>query len=223
VDRGQPEDAAARGLQLLGRERGEVAGPERLNRRRRFHPAGAVERRRVREYRNASVVHDVACDTRDHPWQDVHRMFYEACRAGGVGEQKAKLVYAAVYHFGPKWAPGGASMFFMRTMPVEEEFVQLKTLWSRAIGRSRRSSRSPQYVTRFEPLRRTCVCDRSFAPRTSRRQADQAGTDWPAYGRDPGGSRYSLAQINRSNVKSLRIAWTHRTGRTLRASVQWHR
>jgi hypothetical protein len=79
------------------------------------------------EYRNASVVHDVACVTRDHPWQDVHRMFYEACRAGGVGEQKAKLMYSAVYHFGPKWAPGGASMFFMRTMPVEEEFAQLKT------------------------------------------------------------------------------------------------
>jgi Protein of unknown function (DUF1353) len=79
------------------------------------------------EYRNASVVHDVACVTRDHSWQDVHRMFYEACRAGGVGEQKAKLMYSAVYHFGPKWAPGGGSMFFMRTMPVEEEFAQLKT------------------------------------------------------------------------------------------------
>ena len=79
------------------------------------------------EYRNASVVHDVACIKRDRPWQDVHRMFYEACRAGGVGEQKTKLMYAAVYHFGPKWAPGGASMYFMRTMPVEAEFAQLKT------------------------------------------------------------------------------------------------
>jgi len=79
------------------------------------------------EYRNASVVHDVACEKRDKPWQDVHRMFYEACRAGGVGEQKAKLMYAAVYHFGPKWAPGGARMLFMRTMPEEKEFAQLKT------------------------------------------------------------------------------------------------
>jgi hypothetical protein len=79
------------------------------------------------EYRNASVVHDVACIKREKPWQDVHRMFYEACRAGGVGEQKAKLMYSAVYHFGPKWTPGGAAMFYMRTMPVEEEFAQLKT------------------------------------------------------------------------------------------------
>src|SRR5688572_10971906 len=38
-------------------------------------------------------------------------------------------------------------------------------------------------------------------------------SDWPAYGRDPGGSRYSpLSQINRNNVKSLKVAWTYRTG-----------
>jgi quinoprotein glucose dehydrogenase len=37
--------------------------------------------------------------------------------------------------------------------------------------------------------------------------------DWPAYGRDEGGSRYSpLGQINRSNVKTLKVAWTYRTG-----------
>ena len=36
-------------------------------------------------------------------------------------------MYAAVYHFGPKWAPGGASMYFMRAIPVEKEFEQLKT------------------------------------------------------------------------------------------------
>ena len=39
--------------------------------------------------------------------------------------------------------------------------------------------------------------------------------EWPAYGRDPGGSRYSpLKQIDRSNVKTLRAAWTYRTGAT---------
>ena len=79
------------------------------------------------EYRNASVVHDVACEKRDRPWEDVHLMFYEACRAGGVAEQKAKLMYAAVYHFGPRWSRGGTLMMFQRTIPVEEEFAQLKT------------------------------------------------------------------------------------------------
>lgn len=38
-------------------------------------------------------------------------------------------------------------------------------------------------------------------------------TDWPTYGNDSGGSRYSPAtQINRSNVNSLKVAWTYRTG-----------
>jgi len=39
------------------------------------------------------------------------------------------------------------------------------------------------------------------------------GSDWPAYGRDVGGSRYSpLSQINRNNVNKLRAVWTYRTG-----------
>lgn len=37
--------------------------------------------------------------------------------------------------------------------------------------------------------------------------------DWPTYGHDPGGQRFSpLSAINRFNVKSLKIAWTYRTG-----------
>src|SRR5262245_66165724 len=38
-------------------------------------------------------------------------------------------------------------------------------------------------------------------------------SDWSAYGRDPGGSRYSpLSQINRGNVGQLKIAWTYGAG-----------
>jgi quinoprotein glucose dehydrogenase len=37
--------------------------------------------------------------------------------------------------------------------------------------------------------------------------------DWPAYGRDAGGSRYSpLDQINRANVATLKLAWEWKTG-----------
>ena len=36
------------------------------------------------------------------------------------------------------------------------------------------------------------------------------GQDWPNYGNDPGGSRYSaLDQINRTNVARLEVAWEH--------------
>jgi quinoprotein glucose dehydrogenase len=38
-------------------------------------------------------------------------------------------------------------------------------------------------------------------------------SDWPNYGNDKGGSRYSpLKQINRGNVKNLRAIWTYHTG-----------
>src|SRR2546423_4657111 len=41
----------------------------------------------------------------------------------------------------------------------------------------------------------------------------QAAGDWPAYGRDPGGARFSpLTQITRQNVTQLQVAWTYHTG-----------
>lgn len=55
------------------------------------------------KYRNASVVHDVGCEEMTASWEDVHRTFYEACRCGGVDETTAKMLYYAVYHFGPRW------------------------------------------------------------------------------------------------------------------------
>ncbi|TWU55823.1 DUF1353 domain-containing protein [Rubripirellula reticaptiva] len=57
------------------------------------------------KYRNASVVHDVGCDEMRQSWKDVHKMFYEACRCGGVDDSQAKMMYYAVYHFGPRWEP----------------------------------------------------------------------------------------------------------------------
>ncbi|HEY9516178.1 MAG TPA: PQQ-binding-like beta-propeller repeat protein, partial [Gemmatimonadaceae bacterium] len=43
--------------------------------------------------------------------------------------------------------------------------------------------------------------------------AAQSANEWPAYGRDPAGTRNSpLTQITRDNVARLSVAWTHRTG-----------
>ena len=43
--------------------------------------------------------------------------------------------------------------------------------------------------------------------------SDSAVDDWPYYGHDPGGMRYSpLTQINRENVSTLKVAWTFHTG-----------
>ena len=41
----------------------------------------------------------------------------------------------------------------------------------------------------------------------------QSPAEWPAYGRDPGGARFSpLTQIDRANVAQLQVAWTYHTG-----------
>lgn len=56
------------------------------------------------KYRNASVIHDYYCDTRTEPWPDVHRVFYYGMRTSGVSELRAKLFYAAVRGFGPRWS-----------------------------------------------------------------------------------------------------------------------
>ncbi len=57
-------------------------------------------------FRNASVLHDSACELQKEPWEDVHRMFYNAMRCSRVGAGKAQTMYWAVYHFGPRWQPG---------------------------------------------------------------------------------------------------------------------
>jgi hypothetical protein len=54
-------------------------------------------------YRAASVIHDVACVQKERPWEAVHQAFYYAMLASGVEVTTAKLMFAAVYHGGPRW------------------------------------------------------------------------------------------------------------------------
>jgi quinoprotein glucose dehydrogenase len=54
-----------------------------------------------------------------------------------------------------------------------------------------------------------------LAGATAVRAQGVAPGDWPNYGRDPGGSRYSpLTRITRENVSQLTEAWTYHTGET---------
>lgn len=55
-------------------------------------------------YRRAAVLHDYYCDNHYRIWQDVHRMFYDAMLTDGTGSFKAKVMYYAVYRFGPRWS-----------------------------------------------------------------------------------------------------------------------
>lgn len=54
-------------------------------------------------YRNASIIHDYHCVIRTQPWADVHRMFHDAMLCSGVPTLKARIMFYAVYRFGPRW------------------------------------------------------------------------------------------------------------------------
>lgn len=66
-----------------------------------------------REFLKAAVVHDAYCQKENkticpdqyqkRPWQKVHRMFYDACLAGGTQTLLAQIMYAAVWIGGPRW------------------------------------------------------------------------------------------------------------------------
>ena len=54
-------------------------------------------------YREAAVIHDFYCDKKDRPWEDVHKMFYEAALARGTSESVAATMYAGIRFGGPRW------------------------------------------------------------------------------------------------------------------------
>lgn len=67
-----------------------------------------------REFVNAAAMHDAFCGVgneglstfHSRSWEQTHRMFYEALRVGGTDEIRAKVMFAAVYLGGPRWAAG---------------------------------------------------------------------------------------------------------------------
>lgn len=68
------------------------------------------------EYINAAAVHDAYCGVGNEAgamfhrakWEDVHVMFYDGLIVGGTPEIRAKIMFAAVWLGGPRWAePAG--------------------------------------------------------------------------------------------------------------------
>jgi tetratricopeptide (TPR) repeat protein len=73
---------------------------------------GITDGRFEQEFLKAAVVHDAYCQQenegrcppyRSRPWKDVHKMFHQACLAGGTPRLRAYLMYSAVSWFGPRW------------------------------------------------------------------------------------------------------------------------
>src|SRR3989441_10729453 len=97
------------------------------------------------KYRNASVLHDVAYEQRNRPWEDCDRMFYNAMRCGGVSAVEAKTMYYALYKFGRHWRfpvkrakpvkVGGAMVAraeeIPRALPVDQNQIAEARNWIR--------------------------------------------------------------------------------------------
>lgn len=80
------------------------------------------------KYRAAAVIHDYYCQTKARSWQETHAVFYDAMRAAGVDERQAKLMFSAVYRFGPRWRTGSRTVRPKATAAEQKEaFEQLKS------------------------------------------------------------------------------------------------
>ena len=62
-------------------------------------------------------------------------------------------------------------------------------------------------------MRRGCILLAGTCSASAQNNSEKKGeTDWPVYGNDPGGMRYSsLRQMDAANVAKLRVAWTFHT------------
>ncbi len=83
-------------------------------------------------YRNAALVHDAYCQGglngegpsfQKDSWENVHRMFYEACVANGVDPVRARLMFSAVWIGGPRWNYNGPELSTQQKM---EQLQQIK-------------------------------------------------------------------------------------------------
>lgn len=57
----------------------------------------------IGRHRRASVLHDPECEKQTRPCEQVHQMYFDACRADGVFKTKAKLMHKGIKLRGPKW------------------------------------------------------------------------------------------------------------------------
>ncbi len=71
----------------------------------------------------AAVLHDYYSTTMSRGWKDTNIMFYDALLSSGVGKQKSKLLYAAVYNFGPRWDSKTATDTRRRILPTTPEKI----------------------------------------------------------------------------------------------------
>lgn len=88
------------------------------------------------EFLKAAIIHDAYCQSENEErtpnqfkkrsWQNVHRMFYEACLAGGTSPLKARIMFAAVWLGGPRWDAQERSLDHVSEEKLKAEFDYCK-------------------------------------------------------------------------------------------------
>ncbi|MDY0167138.1 MAG: DUF1353 domain-containing protein [Thermoguttaceae bacterium] len=145
-------------------------------------------------YRNASVVHDVECVDMKASWQDVHTMFYEACRCGGVDETKAKMLYYAVYHFGPRWETVTETRVEMRE-DAEGKMVEHEVTEERVV-RVDPPPPTPEEVAQVEALIEEENPDLSVIKKTNRDELRRRPRRSPGRTRTDDGSDIAASSLD---------------------------
>lgn len=54
-------------------------------------------------YLAAAIIHDFYCHLKSRDWGEVHSAFFDAMITNKVDSTQAKVMYYAVYRFGPRW------------------------------------------------------------------------------------------------------------------------
>jgi len=116
----------------------------------------------------------------------------------------------------PETTPGRSRMMW-RNGPAIGEAMSNSPAAARACGAARRAPLRGVADTSLVAAMLVATLLVGCAPAADAGGDAPAGSaplsDWFAYGGDAGGTRYSsLAQIDRSNVGGLEVAWTYRTG-----------
>lgn len=92
------------------------------------------------KYRQAAVVHDRYCQTKERNWKATHKVFYEAMLTADVDEVTAKLLYGAVYYMGPRWGFGaqtrGPGAAKLKSEQEQLEFMGRLQAWIERVNPS---------------------------------------------------------------------------------------
>lgn len=94
--------------------------------------APLVGDRQRREYLLAAALHDAYCGIgnealstyQSRPWEEVHRMFYDALLTAGTPPRIAKVMFAAVYLGGPRWNDPARALDMMSDDDLMKEMKQ---------------------------------------------------------------------------------------------------